>query len=81
MVGLADEFAFNLPFTQEMMSDALGLSVPHLNRMLTKLRAEGMIAVNERHVEFIDRKGITLLAQFLPIHPTRIPVLDEIEAD
>jgi CRP-like cAMP-binding protein len=79
MVGLADEFAFNLPFTQEMMSDALGLSVPHLNRMLTKLRAEGMIAVNERRVEFIDRKAITLLAQFQPIHPMRMPVLDEIE--
>jgi Bacterial regulatory proteins, crp family len=23
--------------------DALGLSVPHLNRMLTRLRSEGMI--------------------------------------
>lgn len=73
MVGLADEFAFNLPFTQEMMSDALGLSVPHLNRMLTKLRADGMIAVNERRVEFIDRKAIDLLAQFQPLYPARIP--------
>ena len=81
MVGLADEFAFNLPFTQEMMSDALGLSVPHLNRMLTKLRAEGMIAVNERRVEFVDRKAIHLLAQFQPIRTTRIPVPGEIEID
>jgi len=42
MVGLAEELSFDLPFTQEMMSDALGLSGPHLNRMLTKLRAEGL---------------------------------------
>jgi len=81
LVGAADEFAFNLPFTQEMMSDALGLSVPHLNRMLTKLRAEGMIAVNERRVEFIALKEIQLLAQFQPIRATRIPVPDEVAVD
>lgn len=79
LVGSAEEFAFSLPFTQEMMSDALGLSVPHLNRMLTKLRAEGLIAVSERRVEFIDLAGMHLLAQFQPPRPARIPVLDEIE--
>jgi CRP-like cAMP-binding protein len=73
LVGNAGEGAFTLPFTQEMMSDALGLSVPHLNRMLTKLRREGLIAVSERHVEFIDLKAIQQLAQFRPVHVTRIP--------
>jgi len=81
MVGRASDCAFTLPFTQEMMSDALGLSVPHLNRMLTKLRADGMVAVNERHVEFIDLKAIQLLAQFHPIRPMRIPVPDNSEID
>jgi CRP-like cAMP-binding protein len=80
-VGNAGEFAFNLPFTQEMMSDALGLSVPHLNRMLTKLRADGMIAVNERRVEFIDPKALQQLAQFRPVRPTRIPVPEELGSD
>lgn len=60
-----------------MMSDALGLSVPHLNRMLTRLRAEGMIAVNERRVEFLDPKAIQLRAQFQPLQPARIPVPGE----
>jgi CRP-like cAMP-binding protein len=81
VVGTAADFSFTLPFTQEMMSDALGLSVPHLNRMLTKLRAEGMIAVNERRVEFVDLKALHLLAQFQPIRPTRIPVPIEIGTD
>ena len=63
------------------MSDALGLSVPHLNRMLTKLRAEGMIAVNERRVEFIDLRALQLLAQFQPIQPARMPIHDEIGID
>jgi len=74
MVGCAEEAVLNLPFTQEMMSDALGLSVPHLNRMLTKLRSEGMIAVNERRVEFIDLKALQLLAQFQPARLARIPL-------
>ena len=81
MVGCAAESSFNLPFTQEMLSDALGLSAPHLNRMLTQLRAEGMIAVNEQRVEFIDLRAVQLLAQFQPVHPARIPVPDEIGLD
>jgi len=74
MVGCAEEAVLNLPFTQEMMSDALGLSVPHLNRMLTKMRTEGLIAVNERRVEFIDLKALQLLAQFQPARLARIPL-------
>ena len=57
-----------------MMSDALGLSVPHLNRMLTRLRSEGMIALNDRRVEFLDLKAMALLAQFQPVRPARIPL-------
>jgi CRP-like cAMP-binding protein len=72
-VGRAEESAFNLPFTQEMMSDALGLSVPHLNRTLTKLRADGMVAVNNRRVDFIDLPALRILAQFQPIQSARIP--------
>lgn len=77
-VGLADAYAFTLPFTQEMMSDALGLSVPHLNRTLGNLRAERLIAVNERHVAFIDLKALQMLAQFQSAEPGRIPARDTI---
>jgi CRP-like cAMP-binding protein len=79
MVGCAEEAALNLPFTQEMMSDALGLSVPHLNRMLTRLRSEGMIALNDRRVEFLDLKAMALLAQFQPVRPARIPLPNDAE--
>jgi CRP-like cAMP-binding protein len=73
-VGRASKSEFTLPFTQEMMSDALGLSVPHLNRMLTKLRADGLVAIAERHVEFVDLKGMQQLAQFQSTRPARIPL-------
>ena len=80
MVGSAGESGFDLPFTQEIMSDALGLSVPHLNRMFARLRGEGMITVNERRVEFADVKAIQLLAHFQPIKAARIPLHDDIKA-
>jgi CRP-like cAMP-binding protein len=79
MVGLAEELAFDLPFTQELMSDALGLSVPHLNRVLTQLRSEGAIGINGRRVEFLDPKAVQRLAQFQPVHLARIPIPAEFE--
>ena len=77
-VGRAEKTSFALPFSQEVMADVLGLSVPHLNRMLTKLRAEGLIAVNDRYVEFADLNAVQLLAQFQPVRPARIPVPAEL---
>src|SRR5262249_47097997 len=42
MVGRAEPTSFDLPFSQEVLGDVLGLSVPHLNRMLSQLRFEGL---------------------------------------
>ena len=73
MVGRANSTAFDLPISQEVMSDALGLSVPHLNRMMTKLRAEGMLAVSERRLQFTDIKALEVLAHFQAATLSRIP--------
>lgn len=73
IVGRAAENDFELPVSQEVMSDALGLSVPHLNRMLAKLRGDGMITADGRHVAFVDRKALQLMAHFQPANLTRIP--------
>jgi CRP-like cAMP-binding protein len=79
MVGIAGEFGFDLPFTQEMMSDALGLSVPHLNRTFARLRADGMITMSERRVEFCDIKAMQVLAHFQPLEPARIPLPGQVD--
>ena len=73
IVGRAEPAAFELPISQEVMSDTLGLSVPHLNRMLTKLRNEGMIVVSERRVRFTDIKALEVLAHFQSATLARIP--------
>jgi hypothetical protein len=41
-VGLAGELSYRLPLTQEWMADVLGLSGPHINRMIRCLREEGL---------------------------------------
>src|SRR3954469_24428401 len=73
MVGRAEPPAFDLPISQEVMSDTLGLSVPHLNRMLTKLRNERMLVISERRVQFTDIKSLEVLAHFQAATLARIP--------
>ena len=72
-VGRAEPAAFDLPFSQEVLGDALGLSVPHLNRMMSQLRFEGLITLTDRRVEFPDLAAIRVRAQFQPLNLTRIP--------
>ncbi|MGE0420881.1 MAG: Crp/Fnr family transcriptional regulator [Reyranellaceae bacterium] len=73
LVGRATSLGFDLPVSQEIMSDVLGLSVPHVNRMLTKLRGDGVIRMAERRVEFVDSSALELLAHFQPATLSRIP--------
>lgn len=72
-VGRAGSSSFDLPFSQEVIGDALGLSVPHLNRMLVQLRTDGLITICERRVEFVDPKALQLLSHFQPLKLARIP--------
>ena len=65
-VGLAAESRFPLPLTQEVLADALGLSIVHVNRTLQQLRREGLIEMKSGWVELLDREGLSELADFAP---------------
>ncbi|RVA37010.1 Crp/Fnr family transcriptional regulator [Mesorhizobium sp. M7A.F.Ca.US.001.01.1.1] len=78
-VGRADEESFDLPFSQEVMADALGLSVPHLNRVIQQLRAEQLITSNARFIELTDLAGLQRLAQYQPMTLIPIPVPKQLE--
>ena len=67
MVGLAGNCSFDLPLSQEVMSDALGLSVPHLNRTLARLRADGTIALSNHKVSLTDLTALEMLGHFQPL--------------
>ena len=66
-VGRAEVASFHLPFSQEVMADALGLSVPHLNRVMQQLRGERLITSHSRVVELTDMTGLQTLAQYQPL--------------
>lgn len=73
-IGLAEATRFRLPFSQEVIADVLGLSVPHLNRMMQQLRSEHLIANSERVVEFIDADAMHSLAHYQPQALVPIPL-------
>ena len=70
--GCAAEDGFEMPLSQEVIGDLLGLSAPHVNRMLHQLKGEGLVAVCRRWVTFEDPEGLRLLAQFEPPSPSSL---------
>jgi CRP-like cAMP-binding protein len=72
-VGRAQESSFDLAFSQQIMADVLGLSVPHLNRTMQKLRAERMITRQASIVELTDMAGLQMLAHYQPLDLIPIP--------
>jgi CRP-like cAMP-binding protein len=72
-IGRAEEHGFTLPFSQEVMADLLGLSVPHLNRMMQQLRADHLIASRARALELLDAPAMQTLAHYQPQALTPIP--------
>ena len=63
-IGLADERSFQMPLTQELIGDALGLSVPHVSRTLRQLREDDLVAVEGQRVIIKDIEALGTLADF-----------------
>jgi CRP-like cAMP-binding protein len=53
--GTASGDTMALPLTQEMMADALGLTSVHVNRMLSVLRREKLVTVQNGRAVFLNR--------------------------
>jgi DNA-binding transcriptional regulator LsrR (DeoR family) len=53
-----------LPLTQELMADVLGLSEPHVNRMIRCLREEGLATIVDQRVVIRDFGAMSALAGF-----------------
>ena len=64
LVGLASEVGFEFPINQYLLSDALGLTAIHTNRVLRQLREKGLMTVHQHRVVIHDMKGLVSLAGY-----------------
>lgn len=62
--GLAQSNSFDFPLTQSELSECLGLTTVHVNRMLQELRRMGLVEVENRRVSILDLDALKEAAQF-----------------
>jgi len=65
-VGLVNGNAFDLPLTQEQLGDSLGLTAVHTNRVLQRMRGEGLITFQGKRLAILDMEGMRGAAAFDP---------------
>jgi CRP-like cAMP-binding protein len=73
-VGCASERSFKMPLSQESIGDTVGLSGPHVNRMLAELKSEGLIAMSGSEVTILDRAALQILGEFRSSYLERVAI-------
>lgn len=68
VVGLSDGNSCKLPITQSDIADATGLTSVHVNRMLKKLRDDGLMTFRGGEVVVNDWEGLQRIAEFDPAY-------------
>lgn len=65
-VGLTNGYSYELPLTQTDLADSVGVSTVHVNRVLQKLRGEGLIRFGGKSVTIHDWDRLVEVAGFNP---------------
>lgn len=73
--GVVANGAFQFPFTQQQLGDALGLSVVHTNRTLQRLRQAGHLSWEGGVVQILNWDALREYANFDPayLHFEKVP--------
>src|SRR5438067_5012869 len=58
IVELGDDDRFSMPLTQEEIADATGLTPIHTNRILQRLRADGLIELKKRVLTILNVEAL-----------------------
>jgi CRP-like cAMP-binding protein len=62
--GQVNGMSFEMPLTQELIGDAVGLTTVHVNRTMRALREDKLIAITRQKVTILDFEGLSLLSDF-----------------
>ncbi|TPI70896.1 Crp/Fnr family transcriptional regulator [Mesorhizobium sp. B3-1-3] len=68
VVKRTNGMSFHLPVSQAELSDVLGLSVVHMNRVISALRNSGVIAWAAHTVTILDWQKLQQIAEFDPTY-------------
>ena len=63
-IGIATKSTFEMPFTQIVLADAVGLTPVHVNRVVRKLRAVGALELTSGTLVIADIKQLAQIAGF-----------------
>ena len=66
--GQAGDLTFDLPLTQTVLGDALGLSTVHVSRLITELRGEGVVSWSGGRIRILDWYRLAEIAEFDPTY-------------
>jgi CRP-like cAMP-binding protein len=61
-IGIAEDHAIRLPFTQTDLADMLGLTSVHTNRVLQGFRREGLITLTHRRLSLHDLERLQAIS-------------------
>jgi CRP-like cAMP-binding protein len=67
-VGLTTGSSFHLPLRQSHISESQGLSLVHTNRVLQRMRADELIALNARTLTLLQIERLEAFADFSPAY-------------
>ncbi|MET3724932.1 Crp/Fnr family transcriptional regulator [Sphingomonas trueperi] len=67
-IGAVEEGRFDMPLTQELLGDALGLTAVHVNRTMRLLEREGLIARHGQRIAFGDIEALRKMSPVPPRH-------------
>ena len=68
---------FRLPVTQTFLADLLGLTSVHISRMLSQLRDDGLVEMNDQGVHLIDIETLRNACDFDPAYLGLEPICDD----
>ncbi|AWB19913.1 Crp/Fnr family transcriptional regulator [Methylobacterium currus] len=67
-VDRVQENRFTFPITQEILADALGLSVVHMNRTMQQLRRDGLVEQRATAITLRDVPALVAIADYAGAH-------------
>jgi CRP-like cAMP-binding protein len=63
-IGRTDGQSFSFPATQVLLSDAVGTSVVHMNRVIQELRSQGLLQFERGRFSILDETRLRQIADF-----------------